>query len=641
MQVILLHGEGDAAYLLMLRKDGARGIMRNPIAVLKSLTEKSTDKSYKFQRLYRNLYNPEFYWLAHKNIYANEGSMTAGVDGTTMDNMSEKRVGKIIASLQDRSYQPQPARREYIAKKNSNKKRPLGIPGGNDKLVQEVVRMILESIFEPNFSKNSHGFRPERSCHTALLQIHDTFTGTHWFVEGDIQACFDSFDHQVVVELLRRRIEDETFIQLIWKFLKAGYMEQWEYHPSYDGVPQGSGVSPILANIYLSELDDFMENYKAGFDAGNYTKRQNNPAYKRASGKVERYKKKGAAVWDTLDKSERQARARNLKTLQIEMRRLYPYAVHDKTYKSVQYVRYADDFLIGVNGSREEALRVKADVKRFLAERLKLTLSEEKTKITHTSDRARFLGYDITVSRSQHTKKKKNGVRQRCHSYVVELLAPREKWVGKLLEYKAIKIVLNHNDKERFKALHRGKLINLPDIEILSAYNAEIRGLYNFYSIANDSYKIGIFANVMKYSMFKTFACKYKTNANTIKARYIRDGKFTVEYQTKSGKKQAIFYNGGFKRKLEAIKFADISALPQHKKYDKFNSLRNRIRLGLCEMCGQKTDNISLHQVKALKALKGNAMWELLMLERRRKTLAVCPKCHSEIHSQTISANDR
>ncbi len=213
--------------------------MRNPIAVLKSLTEKSKDKNYRFQRLYRNLYNPEFYWLAYKNIYANKGSMTAGADGTTMDNMSDSRIERIICSLKSGDYKPKPARREYIAKKNSKKKRPLGIPSGDDKLVQEVVRMILESIFETNFSKRSHGFRPKRSCHTALKQIHDTFTGAHWFVEGDIEACFDSFDHHVLIDLLRRRINDEAFIALMWKFLKAGYMEQWQYHKTYCGTPQG------------------------------------------------------------------------------------------------------------------------------------------------------------------------------------------------------------------------------------------------------------------------------------------------------------------------------------------------------------------------------------------------------------------
>ncbi|MDR1219671.1 MAG: DUF4329 domain-containing protein [Treponema sp.] len=139
-----------------------------------------------------------------------------------------------------------------------------GIPSANDKLVQEVVRMILASIFESSFSNRSHGFMPGKSCHTALTQIQDTFTGANWFVEGDIEACFDSFDHHVIIGLLRQRIEDEPFISLMWKFLKAGYMEQWEYHKTYDGVPQGSGISPILSNIYLSELDNLLLGIRYG-----------------------------------------------------------------------------------------------------------------------------------------------------------------------------------------------------------------------------------------------------------------------------------------------------------------------------------------------------------------------------------------
>ena len=608
--------------------------MRNPIAVLKSLTEKSKmDKSYKFQRLYRNLYNPEFYWLAHKNIYANKGSMTAGVDGSTMDDMSDSRIESIINSLKDHSYKPTPARREYISKKGSNKKRPLGIPSGNDKLVQEVVRMLLESIFETDFSKQSHGFRPRKSCHTALKHIHDTFTGTHWFVEGDIEACFDSFDHQTVINLLRRRIDDEALISLMWKFLKAGYMEQWKFEKTYDGVPQGSGISPILSNIYLTELDSFMNDYKTDFDIGKSNKRQRSTQYRTAIDRAYRFRKKGKELWDSLSCEERKERTKKLRLLEREIYKQPAALPHDDKYKTIQYVRYADDFLIGVIGSREDALKIKSDVKQFLADKLKLRMSDEKTKITHTGDRARFLGHDITVSREQRTMKKSDGKTQRCHSYVVKLLVPREKWVGKLLEYKAMKIVMNETGKERYKALHRGKLTNKRDIEILSAYNAEIRGLYNFYSLANDSYKIGMFANVMKYSMFKTFANKYKTNVNQIKARYFINGNFTVEYQTKSGMKQSIYYNKGFSRKLEPMKYNEISVLPQYKTYDKPNSLKIRIRMGLCELCNKTTKDIALHQVKSLKSLKGNTVWELLMLEKRRKTLAVCPCCHSEIHS--------
>lgn len=610
--------------------------MRNPIGVLKSLTEQSKDETYKFQRLYRNLYNPEFYYLAYKNIYANKGSMTIGVDGTNMDGMSDGRIEKLITSLKDHSYRPNPARREYISKKNSKKKRPLGIPSSNDKLVQEVVRMILESIFESNFKPTSHGFRPKRSCHTALKQIHDTFTGAKWFVEGDIKACFDSFDHQIVITLLKKRIEDEAFIQLVWKLLKAGYMEQWQYFKTYDGVPQGSGVSPILANIYLNELDKYMEEYKSAYCVGTHKDRLDNPAYTKLTKKTSYFKRTGDKMWDALTETEKVERTKVLQQMRRDVRQLTPTLPCNPNYKSLQYVRYADDFLIGVIGSKEDAEQIKADVKRFLAEKLKLTLSDEKTKVTHTGERARFLGYDITVSRSQDLSKTAKGITQRCQSYVVKLLVPREKWVSKLLEYKAIKIVRNKNGKERYKTLHRGKLINKEDIAILSAYNSEIRGLRNFYALANDSFKIGIFANIMKYSMYKTFANKYKTNVNQIKRRYCKDGLFTIPYQTKGGSKQAVFYNGGFKRELLATTFADVSLLPPYKSYDKKNELRTRLKLGLCELCGTKTTEIELHQVKKLKDLNGRYEWERVMRSKRRRTLAVCPACHAEIHSKTI-----
>ena len=227
--------------------------MRNPTEVLKNLMEKSKNETYRFQRLYRNLYNPEFYWLAYKNIYANDGSMTAGADGTTIDGMGNERIERIILSLKDRSYQPKPARREYIAKKNSSKKRPLGIQSGDDKLVQEVVKMILESIYEPVFSNKSHGFRPNRSCHQAVREIIEIvqYRKTNYVVEADIRGFFDNVDHECLMQMLRHDIADRRFLELIEKFLKAGIMENGKYLDSERGTPQGNGASPILANIYL------------------------------------------------------------------------------------------------------------------------------------------------------------------------------------------------------------------------------------------------------------------------------------------------------------------------------------------------------------------------------------------------------
>lgn len=631
MQVILLTWRRGAAYYLILKERMVREALRNPIEVLKSLTEKSKDETYRFKRLYRNLYNPEFYWLAYKNIYANNGSMTAGTDGTTIDGMGNERIEKIISSLRDRSYQPKPARREYIAKKNSNKKRPLGIQSGDDKLVQEAVKMILESIYEPNFSDKSHGFRPNRSCQTALKQIQKTFTGTNWFVEGDIHACFDSFDHHVIINILQKRIDDEAFIQLIWKFLKAGYMEQWAYNRTYSGVPQGSGVSPILANIYLDELDKFIEKYAEGFHKGR--KKKMNPKYKSITNRLSEYRCEGKAVWQELSREERKERSKVLKEKLKIQKSMTPTVPIDTSYKRIQYTRYADDFLVGVIGSREDAETIKSDIKKFLKETLKLEMSDEKTKITHTADRARFLGYDVTVSRDQTLKKTANGKVQRTQSGVVKLYVPRDKWVNKLIEYKAIKIKINENGKERFVALHRGKLVNQSDIEILARYNAEVRGLYNYYSIANDAFKIGRFANVMKYSMYKTFACKYKTNVHEIKRRYCRNGLFTVAYETRQGRKTTTFYRDGFKRKEYATKFDNVSELRQYSKYAKTNTLKQRVERHTCELCQKDCRNLEIHQVKKLKDLKGDAGWILLMRKKRRKTLVVCPECHSLIHS--------
>lgn len=241
--------------------------MRSPATVLKNLQEKSCIKEYQYKRLYRNLYNPAFFLLAYQNIYASPGNMTPGTDGLTLDGVGIERIQKIIESLKDFSYKPMPARRQYIPKKNGGK-RPLGIPSVNDKLVQEVVRLILESIYEPNFLPTSHGFRPGKSCHTALADIKVQFTGTKWFIEGDIKGCFDNIDHHILVNILRRRIKDENFIDLIWKFLKAGYIDCWQYHNTFSGTPQGSIISPILANIYLNELDVFVDEYKKSFDIG-------------------------------------------------------------------------------------------------------------------------------------------------------------------------------------------------------------------------------------------------------------------------------------------------------------------------------------------------------------------------------------
>jgi len=609
------------------RKD-ARGI-RSPEVVLGNLRKQSLQGDYQFERLYRNLYNPDFYLLAYQNLYANKGAMTAGIDGMTLDGLNMRRIESLIRSLKDHSYQPHAARRKYIPKKSGKGQRPLGIPAANDKLVQEIVRMLLESIYEPTFSASSHGFRPKRSCHTALLQVHNTFTGVKWFVEGDIKAYFDTIDHHTLVDILRRRIKDESLIELVWKFLKAGYLENWEYNRTYSGTPQGSGISPLLANLYLHELDVYMEEYKRQFDRGNV--RATCKSYARITRALRHVRQKYSAIWPTLGKDEKKTAQREIKTLRRQLFQYPPTDPMDASYRRIQYVRYADDFLVGIIGNKADAEKVKLDIGNFLAKRLKLTMSPEKTLVTHGQDKARFLGYDITICQSAATKQTSKG-QVRVYANRVKLLVPKEKWLGKLMEYGILKITKDQYGRDKWKPVHRSDFMGMEPREIVFMYNAQIRGMYNFYRLAGNVSALSQFYHVMEYSMHKTFAGKFKTSVAKVKAKYTCNGAFGVSYQTKTGPKRITFYAGGFARIATPL-WEGIDIKPECTKSYKLGELIFRIKAGTCELCGIGQTQVSVHQVKRLKDLSGTFPWERVMLQKRRKTLIVCEECHQVIHS--------
>lgn len=606
--------------------------MRNPKNVLESLTSKAANEDYHYKRLYRNLYNPEFFLLAYERIQAKPGNMTAGNGGNTIDGISMKRIDSLIQKLKDFSYQPKPARRTYIPKANG-KMRPLGIPAFDDKLVQEVVRMILESIYEPTFQNSSHGFRPKRSCHTALQYIKRNYTGVKWFVEGDIKGCFDNVDHHVLVRILRRRIKDEYFISLIWKFLKAGYMEDWVYHNTYSGTPQGSLISPILANIYLNELDVFMAKYAETFNCGKG--RKINPAYKKPldvrRGKQEWLKRNSTKI----SEEKRQKVMAEIQELNNYLS-IVPYSdPMDTEYKRVVYVRYADDFLIGVIGSKEDAKQVKIDVGEFIKEQLHLEMSPEKTLITHGNDFARFLGYLVTVSREQNRTRTKNGFTRRTYVGKVKLYVPKEKWLNRLLSYGALKISYDkaHGNKEVWEPVRRPGLIRLDDIEILNQYNAEVRGMYNYYRLANNATVLNAFVYVMKYSMYKTFAGKYRTSMRKIIRKYCRNKDFTVSYQTKSGTKSVVFYNQGVRRNDKVIATENPDIIGRTNENRRYTRLTDRLQGHVCEFCGAETEDIEIHHIRKLKDLSGRAEWERHMIARKRKTMALCHSCHVKLHN--------
>ena len=523
--------------------------MRNPERVLNSLSEHSKVSSYKFERLYRVLFNSEMFLLAYHNIQGRQGNMTEGSDGKTIDGMSLKRIENLIDALKDESYQPKPARRTYIPKKNGNM-RPLGIPSIDDKLVQEVLRMLLEAIYEGSFENTSHGFRPKRSCHTALLHIQKNFTAAKWFIEGDIEGFFDNINHDVLIGILKERIADDRFFRLMWKFLKAGYIEDWTFHRTYSGTPQGGIISPILANIYLDKLDKYMKEYACQFDRGD--RRAMNLEYKRYSRKIWWL---GTKLKQTEDKDTRKELIDAIKQHQKNRMHLPSVDEMDEGYRRIKYVRYADDFIIGVIGSKSDCEAIKEDIKNFLGEKLKLTLSEEKTLITHGNRKAKFLGYEIYVRpfTDKTLRGEKSGVLIKAYGKKVVLEVPMFTMRDKLLYYEAMEIH-QFEGKAKWKPTSRTKLLHLDDLEILDAYNREIRGFANYFSIANNSSHLNSFKYIMQYSLYKTFARKYSTTARKIIAKYRHHKDFAVFYEDKKGgNKMRVFFNGSFKRKTTAM----------------------------------------------------------------------------------------
>ena len=597
--------------------------MRSPERVLNSLNEHSKDSSYKFERLYRILFNEELFYVAYQKIASNGGSTTKGSDGRSIDEMSLARIETLIASLKDESYQPHPSRRVHIPKKNG-KTRPLGIPAFEDKLVQEVVRMILEAIYEGHFETTSHGFRPKRSCHTALLHIQKTFSGAKWFIEGDIKGFFDNIDHDVLVQILRERISDDRFIRLIRKFLKAGYVEDWTFHNTYSGTPQGGIVSPILANIYLDKLDKYVKEYIRHFDMG--TKRRPGKESNDLANERKRTVRKLKKVKDGTEKAALVAR---LKAIEQE-RAAFPSGDEmDGSYRRLKYIRYADDFILGVIGSKEDALRIKEDIKSFLSESLALELSEEKTLITHTGKSAKFLGYEITVTRNNHQRRDVQGRLRRTYGKRVRLNVSMATLRDKLLEYGAMEIKLR-NGKEIWKPKCRSGLIFNDDLEILDRYNRETVGFCNYYLIANNCVVLHNFRYIMEYSMYKTFAGKYRSTVRKINKKYRRNKLFTVKYEQKGVIKSRTFYKTSFKRRttafngscdIEPYSIADVSR----------TNLTDRLKAEKCELCGA-TGKLIMHHVRNLKDLKGKESWKRLMSARKRKTIALCPSCHRLRH---------
>ena len=593
--------------------------MKPTMEILTKLQENSKKNHDEvFTRLYRYLLRPDIYYVAYQHLYSNKGAGTKGVTDDTADGFSEIYIENIIEALKNEMYQPKPVRRTYI-KKSNGKMRPLGLPVFTDKLIQEAIRMILEAIYEPIFSDYSHGFRPARSCHTALAQIKKEFTGARWFIEGDIKGCFDNINHAVLVEIINQKIKDARFLKLIRSFLKAGYMEDWKYHETYSGCPQGGIISPILANIYLNELDRHVMKIKKEFDLS--TKARYTPEYTKLVGLRQRLHNK----IKNSNGIEREKLIEEYKTATAQMLKLPAKQCDDK---KIKYVRYADDFLIAVNGNRQDCEKIKQELTEFISTTLKMELSQEKTLITHSNTPARFLGYDVRVRRDQQIKPK-GKFKTRSMNNKVELSIPFKDKIEKFLFSNGI--VKQRSDNGKLEPIHRPQLLNRTDLEIVTIYNAELRGICNYYGLASNFNKLIYFNYLMEYSCLKTLAGKHRSKVSKIRAMY-KDGtgKWAVPYETKTGIKKMYFANYA---DCKGKKFTDIVPQTAKNYSHDVTTLESRLKAKICEVCGcTESDRYEIHHVNKVKNLKGKSEWEKIMIAKRRKTIVVCHKCHMAIH---------
>jgi group II intron reverse transcriptase/maturase len=459
-------------------------VMQNAETVLGVLRERGR-RGLPCDELYRQLFNPHLYLLAYGRLYSNQGAMTAGADGETADGMSRAKIGRIIEAVRHERFRFQPARRVYIPKKNG-KKRPLGLPSWSDKLVGEVIRLLLEAYYEPRFSDYSYGFRPGRGCHTALREVANRWTGTTWFIEGDISDCFGSLDHEVLLSVLAEKIHDNRLLRLIRQMLDAGYLEDWVWHATLSGAPQGGVVSPILSNIYLDRLDTFVETVLIPANTRGESRRAN-PAYNKIKHAVERGRRHGdrAAV----------------RILRQSQRRLPSKDPDDPSYRRLRYVRYADDHLLGFIGPKAEAEQIKTRLAQFLRDDLKLELNETKTLITHARTRAAtFLGYEITVQ--HHTDRPSVNGR-------VWLRVPRAVVKAKCAPY-----------LKRGQPASRTELLNRDDLAIISTYGAGYRGIVQYYLMAGDVWRLNRLDWVAQTSMLKTLADKHRSTVSAMARKY-------------------------------------------------------------------------------------------------------------------------
>lgn len=604
--------------------------MQNAEAILQAM-QKLGEQRTPLTRVYRCLCSEDLFLAAYDKIARNRGALTPGTEADdTADGMNRDRIHKIIEQLRKEQFRFHPARRIYRPKKHGGQ-RPLGLPNFSDKLVQEVLRALLEAYYEPRFRNSSHGFRPGRGCHTALASLK-AFKGATWFIEGDIAGCFDHIDHAVLMAILARDIQDGRLLNLMRMLLDAGYMEEWHYHRTYSGTPQGGILSPLLANIYLNELDAYIEDVLI-------------PQHTRGKKRTPSYEY--GHLGKLIQKARRHGDAAAVNELQQQRRQLPSQDTHDPDFRRLRYLRYADDFILAYTGTKSEAEEIKTVLGDFLKDKLHLDLSASKTLVTHArTEHARFLGYAISIYHADDKLSPRTGTRTKTRSIngVIRLGIP----YGKVDE-------LATRYLRQGKPIHEAGLLAVSDVEIITVYQQRFRGIAQYYKYAADRGALGKLKYVMEVALTKTLAGKFKNTVPWVYQQYA--GKRTVEGKTyqvlkaevSTEKRTYSVYWGGISLKVVKPGTEPIDDNIGTKNYalNSRSDLIQRLKANECEICGS-SDRCEVHHVRKLADLKNRwrgrkqkPTWVVRMIALQRKTLVVCKSCHDTIHAGKPLPNQR
>lgn len=603
----------------------------NDLWKLEILREKNVNHNWVNKRLYPLMFREDLYITAYQRLKSKPGNMTPGPDGSTLDGFSLEIIRNIIQDMRTEKFKFSRARRVYIPKASGGE-RPLAVAPPRDKIVQEVIRMILETIYDspkgPRFSNHSHGFRPGKSCHTALKEIRNQWTGVKWIIEGDIKGCFDNIDHDLLIRCLERYIEDPRFINLIRKALSAGYLEFFTPVNSWIGTPQGSVLSPLLANVFLHELDCFVDGLKDEYEEGSTKLRRNNPVYRNIQYKI--LKVTNNLGNEELSPQEREILLEQKKEL-LKLRASTPSGdQEDPKFIRVKYVRYADDWIVGVIGSKKLAQEIKERIGRFLLDEMKLTLSEEKTHIRHAkTEPAFFLGTIITVGDNgeqviRETERKQNDqdvtFNRRSTGWTPTLKAPVKKIVQRL----HLNGFCDGNGFPEPKTVWSV----LDDEQIIDRFNAVLLGITNYYSFVNYFSNLTRIQYILKFSAAKTLATKHKTTIAKVFAKYGKNLSIKNPLDKKKTKKLNLITKWTTRPQRFQISDKKIEPFDYHQK------IRSRSKMGArCVIC-DSDDSVVMHHVRHIRTIDQKVKgFDKILQMINRKQLPVCNECHVKIHN--------